>query len=77
MSDFLLYGATGFVGEEIARQAVKSGLRPLLAGRNQAKLDKLAWELGQDFMAFSLDDPIKMHTAFNSVPVALKKRNLG
>ena len=71
MSDFLLYGATGFVGEEIARRAVKSGLRPLLAGRNQAKLDKLAWELGQDFMAFSLDDPIKMHTAFSSVPVVL------
>ncbi len=71
MSDFLLYGATGFVGEEIARKAVKSGLRPLLAGRNQTKLDKLAWELEQDFMAFTLDDPIKMHTAFSSVPVVL------
>ena len=71
MSDFLLYGATGFVGEEIARRAVKAGLRPLLAGRDQAKLDKLAWELKQDFMAFTLDDPIKMHTAFSSVPLVL------
>ena len=31
---FLLYGATGFVGEAIARAAVASGLRPILGGRN-------------------------------------------
>lgn len=71
MSDFLLYGATGFVGEVIARRAVASGLRPLLGGRDQTKLEKLAWELNQDFMAFSLDDPIKLQTALSSVPVVL------
>ena len=71
MTDFLLYGATGFVGEVIARRAVASGLRPLLAGRNQAKLEQLAWELKQDFMAFSLDDPIKMESAFTSAPLVL------
>jgi short subunit dehydrogenase-like uncharacterized protein len=71
MNDFLLYGATGFVGEEIARRAVETGLKPLLAGRDQTKLKKLAWELKQDFMAFSLDDPVKMEAAFNSVPLVL------
>jgi len=71
MTDFLLYGATGFVGEVIARRAVASGLRPLLAGRNQAKLEQLAWELKQDFMAFSLDDPVKMESAFASAPLVL------
>ncbi len=71
MSDFLLYGATGFVGEAITRRAVASGLRPLLAARNQSKLEKLAWELELDFMAYSLDDPVKMASAFSSVPLVL------
>ena len=31
-SAFLLYGATGFAGEAIARLAVEYGLEPILAG---------------------------------------------
>ena len=41
-STFLLYGANGFVGEAAARQAVQSGLRPILAGRDAAKIECLA-----------------------------------
>jgi len=33
-SAFLLYGATGFVGNAIARLAVGYDLAPILAGRN-------------------------------------------
>lgn len=33
-SSFMLYGATGFVGDAVARMAVQDGLRPILAGRN-------------------------------------------
>jgi short subunit dehydrogenase-like uncharacterized protein len=40
-SNFLLYGANGFVGEAIARLAVQSGLRPLVAGRNAARIQAL------------------------------------
>ena len=36
---FMLYGSTGFVGETIARQAVQHGLRPIIAGRNAAKIE--------------------------------------
>jgi short subunit dehydrogenase-like uncharacterized protein len=52
---FLLYGATGFVGEAIARLAVQSGLRPILAGRNAQQVAVLAGELGVDHRAFDLD----------------------
>ena len=38
MSTFLLYGATGYTGRLIAREAVARGLRPILAGRNAAAL---------------------------------------
>ena len=41
-STFLLYGATGFIGEAIARVAIEYGLRPILAGRDAVKLEKLA-----------------------------------
>lgn len=52
---FLLYGATGFVGEAIARLAVQSGLRPILAGRNAQQIAVLASELGLEHRAFNLD----------------------
>jgi hypothetical protein len=42
---FLLYGATGYVGAEAARMAIEHGLKPILAGRNAAKIEKLASEL--------------------------------
>ena len=32
----LIYGATGYTGELIAREAVRRGLRPMLAGRSEA-----------------------------------------
>jgi short subunit dehydrogenase-like uncharacterized protein len=70
-SDFLLYGATGFVGSAAARLAVRSGLRPVLAGRDASKLEPLAAELGLEFRTFDLDDPDAMDRALGSVPVVL------
>lgn len=52
---FLLYGATGFVGEAIARLAVQTGLRPILAGRNAPPIAALANELGLEHRVFDLD----------------------
>ena len=41
-SAFLLYGATGYVGDATARMAVDHGFRPILAGRDAARVEKLA-----------------------------------
>ena len=38
----VIYGATGYTGELIAREAVRRGLRPVLAGRNAAAVAALA-----------------------------------
>lgn len=54
---FLIYGANGYTGELIAREAVRRGLKPILAGRNAEKLDALAKELGLESRAFPLDNP--------------------
>ena len=39
---FLIYGATGYTGQLIARLAVAQGLRPRLAGRSASALAALA-----------------------------------
>ena len=70
-SDFLLYGAYGFVGAEIARLAVGQGLRPLLAGRDPARVKALAAELGLEHQAFRLDDPPAIDRALAEVSLVL------
>lgn len=70
-SAFLLYGATGFVGDAIARLAVAYGLRPILAGRNAPKIDQLAAELGVEGRVFDLRDPKKIDHALKDVAVVL------
>jgi short subunit dehydrogenase-like uncharacterized protein len=52
----LIYGANGYTGELIAREAARRGLAPLLAGRNAPALATLARDLDLPYRAFSLDD---------------------
>lgn len=52
---WMIYGANGYTGELIAREAVKQGLKPVLAGRSTGKVAPLAAELGLDAVGFALD----------------------
>jgi short subunit dehydrogenase-like uncharacterized protein len=56
MADFLIYGANGYTGELIAREAVRRGMRPILAGRNAPTLAELAQEPGLEHRCFALED---------------------
>jgi len=60
MVQWLLYGANGYTGELIAREAVRRGQHPILAGRSAAKVEALAKELGCEPRIFALDDPAKI-----------------
>jgi short subunit dehydrogenase-like uncharacterized protein len=55
VAQWLIYGAYGYTGELIAREAARRGHRPILAGRDAAKIEPLARELGCDWRAFALD----------------------
>ena len=68
---FLLYGATGFVGEVMAGEAKAAGLRPILGGRNQEPLARLATALNLEHRAFGLDDAEAVDRALNGVTVVL------
>ena len=70
-SNFLLYGATGYTGRLTARVAVERGLRPILAGRNPAKVKALADELGLPWQAFPLNNNTTLSLALRAVPVVL------
>jgi short subunit dehydrogenase-like uncharacterized protein len=54
---WMLYGANGYTGELIAREAVRRGIYPILAGRNAEKVEPLARELGCESRVFDLDQP--------------------
>jgi len=68
---FLIYGATGFTGRLTARTAKESGLAPVLAGRNAAKLKAIAEPLGLEYRAFELSDPGKIDAALEQVDAVL------
>ncbi len=56
MKNFLIYGANGYTGELIAREAVKRGLKPIIAGRSRNKVEPLAKELNLTCRTFALED---------------------
>ncbi len=50
---WMIYGANGYTGKLIARQARQQGLTPILAGRNQAGIIAIAEETGFEKLVFS------------------------
>src|SRR5262245_24472769 len=52
----MIYGANGYTGELIAREAVGRGLKPVLAGRTTAKVEQLTASLGVQARGFDRHD---------------------
>ncbi len=55
MPAWMLYGANGYTGQLIAREAARRGLVPILAGRDKGKVAAVAHELGLSHRVFALD----------------------
>ncbi len=51
----MIYGANGYTGEQIAREAVRRGHTPILAGRSRDGVEALARELALESRVFALD----------------------
>jgi len=67
----LIYGANGYTGELIAREAVARGLRPILAGRRREPVEALATELELPSRIFELDEPGRIDEGLNGVAAVL------
>lgn len=71
MSDrrpWMIYGATGYTGELVAREARRQGLAPTLGGRG-ARVMALAAELGLPSRVFRLDDAPAARRALDGIAV--------
>jgi short subunit dehydrogenase-like uncharacterized protein len=71
MANFLIYGANGYTGSLIAREAVLRGHRPFLAGRNPDTVAALARELDLEYRIFSLDNPAVVVEGLRDAQVVL------
>jgi short subunit dehydrogenase-like uncharacterized protein len=71
MSNFLIYGSYGYTGQLIVDQALKMGLRPILAGRNEKKLSAQAAQCNLDYRTFSLKEAAKLDAALLEVDAVL------
>ena len=69
--DWVIYGANGYTGALIAREAKRRGAAPILAGRHAAKIAELAGELSLPSKAFSLDSPLEIAAALGGVGLVL------
>jgi short subunit dehydrogenase-like uncharacterized protein len=63
MRNFLVYGSYGYTGQLIVDLAVKDGLRPILAGRDEKQLRAQAQKSDLDYRAFSLEETGKLESA--------------
>jgi short subunit dehydrogenase-like uncharacterized protein len=71
MSNFLIYGSYGYTGQLIVDLAVKEGLRPVLAGRDERKLRTQSKKYNLEYHAFSLSETAKLDSALNEVDAVL------
>jgi len=69
-SNWLLYGATGYTGRKIARQAIANGMRPTLAGRGAA-VRALGDELGLPVRVFDLEDRAAVRKGLDDMQLVL------
>ncbi len=67
----LIYGANGYTGELIAREAVRRGLSPTLAGRSEPAVAALAQDLALLHRAFDLEDQRTIVQAIDSTGAVL------
>ena len=68
---WMIYGANGYTGELIAREAKLRGLVPILAGRSAGKVQALAQELGLECRSFGLDRIEEVNQGLKGVGLVL------
>ncbi len=71
MKNFMVYGSYGYTGQLIVEQAVKAGLKPLLAGRDENQLRAQAEKFGLEYRAFSIKNSAALDSALMEVDAVL------
>jgi short subunit dehydrogenase-like uncharacterized protein len=69
--EWMIYGANGYTGAMVVEEAVRRGLRPVLAGRSAASLQAIAGKHGLPVRAFALDNPQALRSGLNGIGLVL------
>lgn len=69
--EWMIYGANGYTGELIAREAKRLGKSPVLAGRSATKIAALAGELQLPERVFSLGSPAEIEQGLSGISLVL------
>ena len=69
--NWMVYGATGYTGELIAREAKRRGLAPILAGRNRERIEALGRELDLPTRVASLEETEALRRSLEDVDLML------
>ena len=67
----LIYGSTGYTGRLIVAEALRRGLRPVLAARNASAVREQAEPLSLEWRAASIDDAASLDRALAGATVVL------
>lgn len=65
----MIYGANGFSGSLLAEEAVKKGMKPILAGRSESKISNLAKKLNLEYRIFEVFERDKVYSALSDVDI--------
>ena len=60
---WMLYGCTGYSGKLITKECHRQGLKPVLAGRSESKVKRIAEEFGFEYRVFDLADAQQIECA--------------
>lgn len=71
MDNFFIYGAYGYTGRLITEYAVKQGLKPIIGGRDAAKIEELAKKYELEFEVLDAKDPEKWDNVLAKVSLVL------
>lgn len=71
MMKWMIYGANGYTGALIAKEAKARGMNPVLAGRNEKQIKKMADELGLSYRIFGLNDIEQIHQKMSNMTLLL------
>ncbi|MFX1275289.1 MAG: saccharopine dehydrogenase family protein [Promethearchaeota archaeon] len=68
---WILYGANGYTGILLAKEAKENGLNPIIAGRSKEKIHPLAEKLDLEYLIFDLNDEDKLIDIFQNQDLIL------
>jgi short subunit dehydrogenase-like uncharacterized protein len=70
-NDVLIYGANGYTGRLIVKEAIAKGLRPILSGRNADAINAMGREFSLEARPAALDFQTPLDTLFEGVAAVI------